>query len=46
MKVIYMAETLNLLAHLNGIESVNSLVATGEIKQTETLTYLTIQINE
>jgi hypothetical protein len=41
-----MEQTLNLLAHLNGIERVNELVSAGQIIKTETLTYLTIQINE
>jgi hypothetical protein len=43
MKVIYMEQTLNLLAQLNGIESVNELVKTGEIKKNETITYLITQ---
>lgn len=35
MKTIYLESTLNLLAQKDGIETVNNLVKTGEIKQTE-----------
>lgn len=43
MKVIYMEQTLNLMAQINGVESVNELVKTGQIKQTKTINYLIIQ---
>jgi hypothetical protein len=43
MKVIYMEQTLNLMAKINSVESVNELVKTGQIKQTETINYLITQ---
>jgi len=43
MKVIYMEQTLNLLAQNNGIDSVNLLLKSGKIKQTKEIKYLTIQ---
>ena len=46
MKVIYMEQTLNMMAHINGVESVNELVKTGTIKQGESINYLVITINE
>lgn len=43
MKIIYMEQTLGLMAQISGVEMVNELVKTGQIKQTETVNYLVIQ---
>ena len=43
MRVIYMEQKLSLMAKINGVESVNELVKTGQIKQTETMNYLITQ---
>ena len=43
MKVIYMEQTLQLIASISGFEEVNKLVSTGTIKQIESATYLIIQ---
>lgn len=42
MKLIYMEQTLNMMAQINGVDMVNELVKTGQIKQTEMVNYLVI----
>ena len=44
MKVIYMEHTLNLMAATD-LAGVKSIVSSGQVKQTETGTYLVIETN-
>ena len=44
MKIIYLENTLNLLAQLNGIEEVNNLVKTGVVRELENgVKYLVVE---
>jgi hypothetical protein len=45
MKVIYMEHTLNLMATTD-LAAVKTIVATGQVKQTEVGTYLVIETKE